>query len=74
MCFGGPTIPQATAPPGVATVDASVQAALDADRKRRAANDKTMGVGNTGFNSTVLAGGLATPATSSTAMKTTLGA
>lgn len=67
MCFGGPSIPPATAPPPTATPsDPAVVAALDRDRQRRAAM--------AGRQSTILAGGGITQPQTGPTLKTVLGA
>lgn len=65
MCFSTPNVPPAQEPPKpIREQDAAVQAALDAERRRRASQG--------GFKSTVLTGGMgAAPPVTST--KTLLG-
>ena len=66
MCFGGPSIPSVSAPPVANPADPTVTAALDAERRRRAA----LG----GRQSTILTGGANPAATATTTPKTLLGA
>ena len=66
MCFGGPSISGATPPPPTATAsDPAVVAALDRDRRRRAAMD--------GRQSTILTSGSGLTTATTPALKTVLG-
>jgi len=74
MCFGGPSVPDPVKPVPIPTAqDPAVLAALDDDRKRRAAAGKGMGLGNGGLNSTILGGGIGAAAPTGIGIKTALG-